>query len=201
MVQLLDGQGDLPPDRRHPAPGPHRRGRPPHGRRADASTRRRSPSTSCWSTWPATTSAGSPRFGTEHVDELMTLERYSHVMHLTSQVSGDAGRGHAARSTCCGPRCRRAPSAAPRRCGPWRSSTSSSRPSGARTPASSATSTSRGNIDTAIAIRTMFVGPDGGASRAGRRGHRGRQRPRRTRTSSAATRPRRCSPPSRPPGG
>lgn len=29
------------------------------------------------------------RFGTVHVDELMTLERYSHVMHLTSQVSGD----------------------------------------------------------------------------------------------------------------
>jgi anthranilate synthase component 1 len=27
-------------------------------------------------------------FGTEIVDELMTLERYSHVMHLTSQVSG-----------------------------------------------------------------------------------------------------------------
>jgi anthranilate synthase component 1 len=27
-------------------------------------------------------------FGTERVDELMTLERYSHVMHLTSQVSG-----------------------------------------------------------------------------------------------------------------
>jgi len=27
-------------------------------------------------------------FGTEVVDELMTLERYSHVMHLTSQVSG-----------------------------------------------------------------------------------------------------------------
>jgi anthranilate synthase component 1 len=29
------------------------------------------------------------RFGSVHVDELMTLERYSHVMHLTSQVSGD----------------------------------------------------------------------------------------------------------------
>jgi anthranilate synthase component 1 len=29
------------------------------------------------------------RFGTETVDELMTLERYSHVMHLTSQVSGE----------------------------------------------------------------------------------------------------------------
>jgi anthranilate synthase component I len=27
-------------------------------------------------------------FGTEQVDEMMTLERYSHVMHLTSQVSG-----------------------------------------------------------------------------------------------------------------
>ena len=32
-------------------------------------------------------------FGTEHVDEMMTLERYSHVMHLTSQVSGDLKPG------------------------------------------------------------------------------------------------------------
>ena len=32
-------------------------------------------------------------YGTVHVDELMTLERYSHVMHLTSQVSGSAARG------------------------------------------------------------------------------------------------------------
>jgi len=29
------------------------------------------------------------RFGTCVVDEMMTLERYSHVMHLTSQVSGE----------------------------------------------------------------------------------------------------------------
>ena len=29
------------------------------------------------------------KFGTVKVDELMALERYSHVMHLTSQVSGD----------------------------------------------------------------------------------------------------------------
>jgi anthranilate synthase component 1 len=29
------------------------------------------------------------RFGTVRVDELMTLERYSHVMHMTSQVSAD----------------------------------------------------------------------------------------------------------------
>jgi anthranilate synthase component 1 len=32
-------------------------------------------------------------FGSEQVDELMTLERYSHVMHLTSQVSGRLAPG------------------------------------------------------------------------------------------------------------
>ncbi|HAM02378.1 MAG TPA: anthranilate synthase component I [Acidimicrobiaceae bacterium] len=32
-------------------------------------------------------------FGTEHVDEFMTVERYSHVMHLTSQVSGRLAPG------------------------------------------------------------------------------------------------------------
>ena len=36
------------------------------------------------------------RFGTEQVDELMTLERYSHVMHLTSQVSGELAEGRSA---------------------------------------------------------------------------------------------------------
>ncbi len=29
------------------------------------------------------------KFGSVHPDELMTLEKYSHVMHLTSQISGD----------------------------------------------------------------------------------------------------------------
>jgi anthranilate synthase component 1 len=29
------------------------------------------------------------KFGTEQVEELMTLERYSHVMHMTSQVAGE----------------------------------------------------------------------------------------------------------------
>jgi anthranilate synthase component 1 len=29
------------------------------------------------------------KFGTERMEELMVLERYSHVMHLTSQVAGD----------------------------------------------------------------------------------------------------------------
>ena len=32
-------------------------------------------------------------FGTERVDEMMTLERYSHVMHMTSQVSGELAEG------------------------------------------------------------------------------------------------------------
>jgi anthranilate synthase component 1 len=33
------------------------------------------------------------KFGTVKVDEFMTLERYSHVMHLTSQVSGELRKG------------------------------------------------------------------------------------------------------------
>jgi anthranilate synthase component 1 len=33
------------------------------------------------------------RFGSEQVDELLTLERYSHVFHLTSQVSGELADG------------------------------------------------------------------------------------------------------------
>ncbi len=32
-------------------------------------------------------------FGTEEVEEMMVLERYSHVMHLTSQVAGDLAEG------------------------------------------------------------------------------------------------------------
>jgi anthranilate synthase component 1 len=32
-------------------------------------------------------------FGTERMEELMVLERYSHVMHLTSQVAGDLRAG------------------------------------------------------------------------------------------------------------
>jgi anthranilate synthase component 1 len=32
-------------------------------------------------------------FGTETVEELMTVERYSHIMHLTSQVSGQLAPG------------------------------------------------------------------------------------------------------------
>jgi len=33
------------------------------------------------------------KYGTEQVEELMVLERYSHVMHLTSQVAGELADG------------------------------------------------------------------------------------------------------------
>jgi anthranilate synthase component 1 len=36
------------------------------------------------------------QYGTEQVDEMMTLERYSHVMHMTSQVSGKLRDGQSA---------------------------------------------------------------------------------------------------------
>ncbi len=43
---------------------------------------------------PADVVAGQVvRYGTCQVDEMMTLERYSHVMHLTSQVSGELAEG------------------------------------------------------------------------------------------------------------
>jgi anthranilate synthase component 1 len=101
------------------------------------------------------------RFGTVHVDELMTLERYSHVMHLTSQVSGalvgglgpiDVLRATLPAGTVSGaPKVRameiidelepvkRGPYAGVVGYVDW-----------------------RGNLDTAIAIRTMFV--DGGVA-------------------------------------
>ena len=103
------------------------------------------------------------RFGTEQVDELMTVERYSHIMHITSQVSGQLAEGK----------------------GPidvLRATLPAGTLSGA--PKVRAMEiidelevTKRGvyggvvgyidfsgNVDTAIAIRTMVVTPDGRAS-------------------------------------
>ena len=102
-------------------------------------------------------------FGTVHVDELMTLERYSHVMHLTSQVSGSLRDGlgpiDVLRATLPAGTVSGAPKVRameiidelePVKRGPyagvvgyldW-----------------------RGNLDTAIAIRTMFIDPSGRAS-------------------------------------
>ena len=103
------------------------------------------------------------RFGTERVDELMTLERYSHVMHLTSQVSGELGpaRGpiDVLRATLPAGTVSGAPKVRamelidelePTRRGPYAGVVGYLDFSG--------------NLDTAIAIRTMVVAPDGRAS-------------------------------------
>jgi anthranilate synthase component 1 len=102
-------------------------------------------------------------FGTEHVDELMTLERYSHVMHLTSQVSGQlrAGLGpiDVLRATLPAGTVSGAPKVRameiidelePAKRGPYAGVVGYLDFSG--------------NLDTAIAIRTMLVGSEGRAS-------------------------------------
>ncbi len=103
------------------------------------------------------------RFGTEHVDELMTLERYSHVMHLTSQVSGQLADGRTPvdvlRATFPAGTVSGAPKVRameiidelePVKRGPYAGVVGYVDFSG--------------NLDTAIAIRTMVWGPDGHAS-------------------------------------
>jgi anthranilate synthase component 1 len=102
-------------------------------------------------------------FGTERVDELMTLEHYSHVMHLTSQVSGQLapGRGpiDVIRATLPAGTVSGAPKVRamqiidelePTKRGPYAGVVGYFDFSG--------------NLDTAIAIRTMVVRPDGTAS-------------------------------------
>ncbi len=102
-------------------------------------------------------------FGTCTVDELMTLERYSHVMHLTSQVSGTLAAGRTPidvlRATLPAGTVSGAPKVRameviddlePTKRGPYAGVVGYLDFSG--------------NIDTAIAIRTMIVeppGPDG----------------------------------------
>ena len=102
----------------------------------------------------------------------MTLERYSHVMHLTSQVSGDLVDGlgpiDVLRATLPAGTVSGAPKVRameiiddlePVKRGPYAGVVGYLDWSG--------------NLDTAIAIRTMFVGPDG-RQPAGRRRHRRR---------------------------
>ena len=107
-------------------------------------------------------------FGTCEVEELMTLERYSHVMHMTSQVAGrlraDAGPIDVLRATLPAGTVSGAPKVRameiidefePTRRGPYAGIVGYLDFSG--------------NIDTAIAIRTMVVGPEpagGGPRRA-----------------------------------
>jgi anthranilate synthase component 1 len=102
-------------------------------------------------------------FGTEQVDEMMTLERYSHVMHLTSQVSGRLRTGKTAidvlRATLPAGTVSGAPkvrameiidSLEPTKRGPYAGVVGYLDFSG--------------NVDTAIAIRTLVVADDGRAS-------------------------------------
>ena len=103
------------------------------------------------------------RFGTERVDEMLTLERYSHVMHLTSQVSGELvetkGPIDVLRATLPAGTVSGAPKVRameiiddlePTKRGPYAGVVGYFDFSG--------------NLDTAIAIRTMFVTADGRAS-------------------------------------
>ncbi|MBV9661477.1 MAG: chorismate-binding protein, partial [Acidimicrobiales bacterium] len=102
-------------------------------------------------------------YGSERVDELMILERYSHVMHLTSQVSGrlrpglgpiDVLRATLPAGTVSGaPKVRAMQiidELEPVKRGPYAGVIGYFDFSG--------------NLDTAITIRTMLVAPDGTAS-------------------------------------
>ena len=102
-------------------------------------------------------------FGSEVVEEMMVLERYSHVMHLTSQVSGTLAEGRTPadvlRATLPAGTVSGAPKVRamqiiddlePTRRGPYAGVVGYLDFSG--------------NLDVAIAIRTLVVGPDGRAS-------------------------------------
>ncbi|MFM8312567.1 MAG: anthranilate synthase component I [Ilumatobacteraceae bacterium] len=106
------------------------------------------------------------RFGSVHVDQLMSLERYSHVMHLTSQVSGELVEGltpiDVLRATLPAGTVSGAPKVRameiidelePSKRGPYAGVVGYVDFSG--------------NLDTAIAIRTMFVGETGASVQAG----------------------------------
>ena len=105
-------------------------------------------------------------YGSVSMDELMTLERYSHVMHLTSQVSGDVRDGlspiDVLRATLPAGTVSGAPKVRameiidelePVKRGPYAGVVGYVDFSG--------------NLDTAIAIRTMFVGPNIASLQAG----------------------------------
>ena len=115
-------------------------------------------------------------FGTEVVDEVMVVERYSHIMHLTSQVSGSLAPG-------------KGPIDVLRATLP--AGTLSGAPKvRAMEIIDDLEPTKRGvyggvvgyldfsgNLDTAIAIRTMTVSPGRPGLGPGRGRHRGRHRP------------------------
>jgi anthranilate synthase component I len=102
------------------------------------------------------------RFGTEKVDELMTIERYSHIMHITSQVSGelaeDKGPIDVLRATLPAGTLSGAPKVRAMQIIDELERTKRGVYGGVVGYIDFS-----GNIDTAIAIRTMVVSPDGRA--------------------------------------
>ena len=103
------------------------------------------------------------QYGTEHVDELMTVERYSHVMHLTSQVSGrlreELGPVDVLRATLPAGTLSGAPKVRAMQLIDELEPTKRGVYGGVVGYLDFS-----GNLDTAIAIRTMVVGPGGRAS-------------------------------------
>jgi len=77
LVQASRRPRHLAADRGHPNPAARPRRRTARSAPNSSSTPRSVPSTSCWWTLARTTSERVVRFGTEHVEEFMTLERYA----------------------------------------------------------------------------------------------------------------------------
>jgi anthranilate synthase component 1 len=165
MVQLLDGRVIS-----RPIAGTRRRGRTDDDDRRMAGELRENPKEVAEHIMLVDLARNDvgriARFGTMHVDELLTLERYSHVMHLTSQVSGDLIEGRSPidvlRATLPAGTVSGAPKVRameiidalePVKRGPYAGVVGYVDFSG--------------NLDTAIAIRTMFVGPHGASLQAG----------------------------------
>ncbi len=105
-------------------------------------------------------------YGSLQVDEMMTLERYSHVMHLTSQVSGRRSEGSSIvdvlRATMPAGTVSGAPKVRAMEIIDELEQTK-------RGPYAGIVGylSFTGNLDTAISIRTMLCGPDGAAVQAG----------------------------------
>ena len=96
MVRVVDGQVTVRPLGRHPPPRRRRKRKTAAWPRNCWPIPRSGPSTSCSSIWAATTWAASAAIARVQVSDVMTIERYSHVMHITSNVSGRLAPGKGA---------------------------------------------------------------------------------------------------------
>ena len=171
LVARADGaaarrHGDLAADRRHAQAGEHRRARPAAGRRADRAPEGAGRARDARRPRPQRRRARRPlrHRARRRADDARALQPRD-APHVAG-VRATCARG-SVRSTCCGPRCRPARSAGRRRCGRWRSSTTSSRSSAGPYAGVVGYVDWSGNLDTAIAIRTMFCAPTGTSLQAG----------------------------------